>query len=142
MPEVKEEKAKTYDPFESFRGMRDAYLDAMSKTMIETVNSEGYAQASGTMLDCYLTASAPFREAAEKSMLQAMQQLALPSRQDVTALAERFTNLEMRMDDLDAKIDQVLKVLAGLRTAEPAQSTTAKPTPAPQAARKPAAARR
>ena len=62
MPESNEEKAKTFDPFEPFREMRDAYLDAMSKTMIESVNSEAYAKASGAMLDWSLTATVPFRE--------------------------------------------------------------------------------
>jgi hypothetical protein len=54
------------------------------------------------MLDNSLTMSAPFREALEKTMLQVLQQLSLPSRQDVLALAERFTNLELRLDDMDA----------------------------------------
>lgn len=115
MSEPTEEQTKQFDPFESFRGMRDAYLDAMSKTMIEAVNSEGYAQATGAMLDYYLTASAPFREAIEKSMAQSLQQLSLPSRQEVAALAERFTNVEMRLDDLDAKIDRIFKAISGLK---------------------------
>lgn len=114
MAEIKEEP-KPFDPFEPFRGMRDAYLDAMSKSMIDAVNTESYAQASGAMLDYCLSASAPFREALEKSMVQALQQLSLPSRQELAALAERFTNLEMRMDDLDAKLDRVLSVMTGLR---------------------------
>jgi hypothetical protein len=109
---------KTYDPFEPFRSMRDAYLDGLSKAMIETVNTEGYAQATGAMLDYYLTASAPFREAVEKAMRQTMQQLSLPSRQEVAALAERFTNVEMHLDDMDAKLDLLAKELAGLRSAE------------------------
>lgn len=113
MPEPNDEHARQFDPFESFRGMRDAYLDAMSKTMIEAVNSESYAQASGAMLDYFLTASAPFREALEKSMVQALQQLSLPSRQEVAALAERFTNVEMRLDELDAKIDRLLHGMTG-----------------------------
>lgn len=115
MPEPNSEQTKTFDPFESLRGMRDAYLDAMSKTMIEAVNSEGYAQATGTMLDVYLTASAPFREAMEKSMLQTLQQLSLPSRQEIASLAERFTNLEMRLDDVDSKMDRVVKMLAEMK---------------------------
>lgn len=115
MAEPNEEQAKQFDPFESFRGMRDAYLDAMSKTMIEAVNSEGYAQATGAMLDYFLTASAPFREALERSMTQALQQLSLPSRQDVAALAERFTSMEMRLDDLDATIDLLLHGIGGLK---------------------------
>src|SRR5579863_9649086 len=114
MPEIKDE-TKPFDPFEPFRGMRDAYLDAVSKTMIDAVNTESYAQASGAMLDYYLTASTPFREALEKSMVQALQQLSLPSRQEVAALAERFTNVEMRLDDLDAKLDRILNAINGLK---------------------------
>ena len=32
--------AQTNDPFEPFRAMRDNYLDAMAKTMVEAVNTE------------------------------------------------------------------------------------------------------
>jgi len=97
--------SKPYDPMEPFRGMRDAYLEAMAKTMTDAVNSDAYAQASGAMLDNTLSMSAPFREALEKTMLQVLQQLSLPSRQDIIGLAERFTNLEMRLDDMDASLD-------------------------------------
>jgi polyhydroxyalkanoate synthesis regulator phasin len=129
MAEVKEETAKQFDPFASFRQMRDAYLDAMAKTMVETVNSEAYAQTTGAMLDCYLSASAPVREAMEKSMAQAMQQLSLPSRQDVASLAERLTNLEMRIDDLDAKLDRVLNLLGHLRSTPPTGQTESRKRP-------------
>jgi polyhydroxyalkanoate synthesis regulator phasin len=106
-----ENKSQVGDPFEPFRAMRDKYLDAMAKTMVEAVNTEGYAQASGAMLEGYLTATAPFREVMDKSMTQALQQLSLPSRQEVATLAERFTNLEMRLDDMDAKLDRIVKLL-------------------------------
>ena len=124
MSEARNENSKPFDPFESFRGMRDAYLDAMSKTMIEAVNTESYAQATGAMLDYCLSASAPFRDALDKSTLQALQRLSLPSRQEVAALAERFTNVEMRLDDLDAKIDRLLGAIATLK--QP-QETTPEP---------------
>ena len=101
--------SKPIDPFEQFRSMRDAYLDSMAKLMVDAVNTEGYAQATGAMLENSLTISAPFREAMEKSMLQVLQQLSMPSRQDFAALAERFTNLEMRLDDIDAKLDRIEK---------------------------------
>lgn len=133
MPESNDQHTEQFDPFESFRGMRDAYLDAMSKTMIEAVNSESYAQATGAMLDYFLTASAPFREALERSMVQSLQQLSLPSRQEVAALAERFTNVEIRLDDLDAKLDRLLHGIAGLKQAEPT---------GPRPSRRRAAARR
>jgi hypothetical protein len=98
------------DPFEAFRGMRDSYLDAMSKVMINAVNSEEYAQASGGMLNSSLTASAPFREALEKATAAALQQASMPSRQEVAALAGRFTNLEMRLDDMEAKLDRIIEL--------------------------------
>lgn len=124
MPDAKDENTKHYDPFESLRGMRDAYLDAMSKTMVEAVNTESYAQATGAMLDYCLSASAPFREALEKSMAQALQQVSLPSRQEIAALAERFTNVEMRLDDLDAKLDRMIGAIATLK-----QDQQARPEP-------------
>jgi hypothetical protein len=93
------------DPFEAWRKLRDSSLDLWSKSMIETVNSDAYAQSTGAMLDAYLTASGPFREAMSKSMLQALQQMNLPTSQDFESIAERMTNIEMRLDDLDAKLD-------------------------------------
>lgn len=131
MAEPNSEQSNSFDPFESFRGMRDVYLNAMSKSMIEAVNSEGYAQATGAMVDYYLTASAPFREAIEKSMLQALQQLSLPSRQEFASLAERFTNVEMRLDDMDAKLDRILKAITGLK-----QTQESSQRPKPKAAAK------
>lgn len=105
------EEKNPFDPMEPFRKMRDAYLNAMAKTMVEAVNTEAYAQTSGAMLEGYLSAAAPFREAREKSMTQALQQMSLPSRQEVAALAERFTHVEMRLDDMDAKLDRIGKML-------------------------------
>jgi len=94
-----------FDPMGAFRQMRNAYLDVWAKTMVDTVNTEAYAKATGSMLDAYLAVSSPFREAVEKALQQAVQQLSLPSRADFISLAERFTNVEMRLDDMDAKLD-------------------------------------
>ncbi|MBA3944069.1 MAG: hypothetical protein H0X37_05845 [Herpetosiphonaceae bacterium] len=97
------------DPFGMMKGLRDANLDAWSKMMQQFVNTEGYAQATGKMLDTYLTTSAPFRKLIEQSMAQVLAQLNMPTRSDVTSLAERLTNIEMRLDDLDAKLDSLLE---------------------------------
>ena len=42
-------------------------------------------------------------------MLRVLEQLSMPSRPDFIALAQRITNIEMRLDDMDAKLDQILK---------------------------------
>jgi hypothetical protein len=115
-------EATAVDPFEAFRKMTDTYLEGMSKAMIDAVNTEEYAEATGALLNNYLTLSAPFREAMDKAMIMALEQLSLPSRQEVMALAERFTNFEMRLDDLDGKLDQVLQLLSAKRTPSPGGS--------------------
>jgi polyhydroxyalkanoic acid synthase PhaR subunit len=122
MSETKSE-GESFNPFEAWRGIRDASMDAWAKAMVEAVKSEDYAKASGAMLDAYLTASIPFREMLERTMGQALQQVNMPSRADVSGLAERLTNVEMRLDDLDAKLDEIVKSLAKL---SPAASTRAK----------------
>jgi hypothetical protein len=75
--------------------------------MVETVNTDAYARTSGTILETYLSASSPFREAVEKAMLRVLEQLSMPSRADFVSLADRVTNIEMRLDDMDAKLDRI-----------------------------------
>jgi hypothetical protein len=119
---------KPEDPMNAFRDMRDSYLDAWAKAMVETVNTEVYAKTSGQMLDSYLSASSPFREAVEKTMLRVLEQLSMPSRADFIALAERTTNIEMRLDDMDAKLDRIEQLLTPPRSAQPGKKRGEKPT--------------
>jgi hypothetical protein len=112
MAEKQSTNGKDHDPIGAFREMRDNYLDAWAKSMVETVNTDAYAKATGMLLDTYLSASSPFREAVEKSMLQTLQQLSMPSRADFVSLAERITHIEMKLDDLDAGLDRIEKLLA------------------------------
>src|SRR5271169_3457817 len=93
------EKNDTFNPFDPagmFKGMRDSNMDAWSKMMIQLVNTDAYGQATGTMLDAWLTSSAPFKKVIEKVMAQVLTNLSMPSRADVISLAERLTNIEMR----------------------------------------------
>lgn len=100
-----------FDPFGAMRTARDAYMDTWSKTMLDLVNSEGYAEATSRMLDSYLTMSSPMRKLLESSMTQVLAQLNMPTRADVISVAERMTNIEMRLDDLDARFDQLEHLL-------------------------------
>ena len=113
MSEKQAANGKEFDPTDAFREMRDSYMDAWAKTMVDAVNSDAYAKVSGMMLNTYLSNSSPFREAVEKVMLQALQQFSMPSRADFVSLAERTVNIEMRLDDMDAKLDRIEKLLSG-----------------------------
>ena len=132
-------EGKRLDPMEPWRAARDLYMDAWGKTMVDMVNSEAYAQATGAMLDSYMTASAPFREAVEKAMLKTLEQMAMPSRADVLSIAERMTNVEMRLDDLDAKLDSIQRLIVKVdgaphpqsaKTPQPSRKKTTKAKPA------------
>ena len=95
-----------FDPAGVFEEMRDANMGSWAKMMVDFVNTEAYAESTGAMLDAWLTSSGPFRKVMGTSMAHTMAQLNLPTRDDITRLAERLTNIEMRLDDLDAKLDE------------------------------------
>lgn len=100
-----------FDPFSFWRTTQNASLEAWSKAMIELVNTEAYAEATGRILDSYLAASVPMRKAVEQAMAQVLGQVNMPTRFEVLSLAERMTNIEMRLDDLDARFDEMQRLL-------------------------------
>src|SRR5216684_8568568 len=110
----------------SWTAMRDANLEALSKMLIDLVNSEAYSQATSQWLDAYLTISQPFQRVIETAMTQALTRLNMPVRTDVTSLAERLTNVEMRLDDLDAKLDDIQRAIQALAASIHAAGTSAK----------------
>ena len=97
-----------FDPTGMFKSMRDSNMDAWSKIFIQLVNTDAYADATGKVLDAWLSTSAPFRKALETAMTQVLSKLQMPSRADVISLAQRLTNIEMRLDDIEAKLNERL----------------------------------
>jgi hypothetical protein len=108
--------ANPLDPLGIWRQSQDAMFDTWSKAMVDMVNTEAYAETTGRMLDAYLTLLAPVRKAMEQTMPPLLAQLNLPSRAEVVSLAERMTNIEMRLDDLDARLDAIQRAME--RTAD------------------------
>jgi hypothetical protein len=103
-----------------WRNMSNAAMDSWAKTMVQLVNTDEYAKTTGALLNAYMEASAPQKQIYEQMMTRALAQSNMPTREDVLSLAERLTNLEMRLDDIDAKLDLLL-----------APSTPSKPTATP-----------
>jgi predicted nucleic acid-binding protein len=116
------ESSKVPDPFETmtslwetnlknWKEIRDTSLDSWSKMMIDSVNTDEYSRTTGQWLDTYLTLSQPYRRIIDVMMTQVLTNLNMPMRSDVTSLAERLTNIETRLDDQDAKLDDILKAI-------------------------------
>lgn len=101
-----------FDPTGVLKQLYGSNLDAWAKMMIELVNTQAYANAMGTLLDTWLGTSEPFRKIVDSAMTQTLASLKLPTSDDVARLAERFTNVELRLDDLEAKLDETLRMKA------------------------------
>jgi len=110
----------------NWKSMRDTSLESWSKMMIDMVNSDEYSRTTGQWLDTYLTLSQPFRRIIDIMMTQVLTGLNMPMRTDVTSLAERLTNIETRLDDQDAKLDDILKAIKAVSVPKPATNTSAK----------------
>lgn len=104
----------------NWKSMRDSSMDSWSKMMIDTVNSDEYSRTSSQWLDTYLTLSQPFRRIIDLMMTQVLTGLNIPMRSDVTSLAERLTNIETRLDDQDAKLDDILSAIKAVSIPKPA----------------------
>ncbi len=119
----KNDNGNPFDPTGMLKSMRDASMETWSKMMIQLVKTDAYSQATGAMMDAWLTTSAPFRKALETTMTQVLTQLNMPTRGDVTNLAERLTNIELRLDDMEAKLDEAQraarKAVAAAKPKEP-----------------------
>jgi hypothetical protein len=104
-----DKKENVFDPTGMMQSFRDAGMDNWAKVMTQFVNTDAYAEANAEMLNAWLSSSSPFRQAVEKAMGEALSTLNLPSRDDVTRLAERLTHIEMKLDDIDARFDAMQK---------------------------------
>jgi hypothetical protein len=108
------DRASLLDPLgmmDVWKQTRDANLEAWAKFMTDIVNSDEYSQATGTALAQSLALSQPFRQTLERLMTSSLQALNMPSRTELTTLAERAVNIEFRLDDLDLKVSANQKVL-------------------------------
>lgn len=130
------------DPIGTWRTIRDANLDAWAKGMTALVNTEVFANAIGLQLDTLLAASAPIQKAVQQYMETYLAQINMPSRAEVVTLAARLTNIELRLDDMQAQLDELLDAVRGLAMAESTNGATAPDEPAApktRRVRKPAA---
>jgi len=112
------------DPVGTWRTIRDANLDAWAKGMATMVNTETFSKALGAQLDTMLAASAPMQKMVSQYMEAYLAQANMPSRAEVISLAQRMTNIEMRLDDMDARLDDIFHAIR-------ATPAPAAPVPAP-----------
>jgi len=103
----KPEKAEG-DPFAQMVQFYDDWTKTWAGAMSQMVASKSFADSMAQQLESSLSTVGTVRRQISDLMEQYLQQMSLPTRKEVVSLAERLTKIEMRLDDLDAKLDEVL----------------------------------
>jgi len=111
-----EQPEKKPDPFAQMLAYYEEWTKTWAAPMSQMVSSKPVADAMAQQMETALTATGFMRRQMTEMMEQTLQQMNLPSRKELLSLAERFTAFEMRLDDMEAKLDQVLDLLNGPRT--------------------------
>jgi hypothetical protein len=110
--EKKQAEGKTsIDPFAQMFQFYDNFQKSWSGVVSETVSSKGFAESMGQQLESSLDTMTLFRRQFGDMMEQYLQQMSLPTRKDVIAIGKRLTQLELRIDDIDAKLDELMDLL-------------------------------
>ena len=99
------------DPFSQMLQFYDDWTKTWSGAASEMASSKNFADSMAQQLEASLSATQLLRRQMGELMEQSMQQMSLPTRRQILSIAERMTNIEMRLDDMEAKMDQVLDLL-------------------------------
>lgn len=105
------------DPLAPMIHFFDRLGKSMAGTMSEVASNKSMIDLASKQMASDLDAAGSLRRQAAELMEECWHQVSLPSRTEVVSLAERLTNIEMRLDDMDAKLDEALDYLRAMRHA-------------------------
>jgi hypothetical protein len=89
----------------------DQSIDAWSRALGQAMNTEGFAQMLGRMLDQTLLTQGPWKKAADQQIDAAQQALNLASRTQLTSVAKQIVLLEERVERVEEGVTAVLRRL-------------------------------
>src|SRR5438067_6398434 len=106
--------SRPVDPFELWRQIYETNERAWNSVLERTVNNPAFAESSGKILETFLSAQKTVRD----NMRSYLEQINLPTREDIARLGELIVALEEKVDQLDDR-------LAGIEQTLRAQSASA-----------------
>jgi polyhydroxyalkanoic acid synthase PhaR subunit len=119
------------DPFELWRQIYETNERAWNAVLERTVSNPAFAESTGKMLETMLSAQRTIRD----NMRTYLEQINLPTREDIARLGELIIALEEKVDQLDDRLSGIEATLRARPHAEPAdtparlpaRSSTARP---------------
>jgi polyhydroxyalkanoic acid synthase PhaR subunit len=108
--------SRPVDPFELWRQIYETNERAWNSVLERTVNNPAFAESSGKILETFLAAQKTVRD----NMRSYLEQINLPTREDIARLGELIVALEEKVDQLD---DRLASIEATLRAERSAAST-------------------
>jgi polyhydroxyalkanoic acid synthase PhaR subunit len=111
-------------PFELWRQIYETNERAWNAVLERTVNNPAFAESSGKILETFLAAQKTVRD----NMRQYLEQVNLPTREDIARLGELIVSLEEKVDQLDDRLARIESSLAA-RPTPPPSSTSSAPSP-------------
>lgn len=116
-PDSSSSSSRPPDPFELWRQIYETNERAWNSILERTVNNPSFAESTGKVLETFLAAQKTVRD----NMRSYLEQINLPTREDISRLGELIVALEEKVDQLD---DRLAGVEAALR--ESSQTTPEK----------------
>jgi hypothetical protein len=105
------EKRSQSDAFSQMVQFYDDWTKTWANAASEMVSSKPFADAVAEQLESTLSVTQLMRHQMSEIMEQSLQQMSLPTRKQIVEMADRMTHLEMRLDDMEAKLDELLDLL-------------------------------
>ena len=115
MSEENESKGAQPDPVAGMLEFYDNWSKSWASSMSEMVASERVAETMAQQLEGSLEYWSLVKRQVGEAMEQYLQQMNLPTQRDIVGVAERLTTIEMRVDDIEAKVDEVLDRLKDMQ---------------------------
>ena len=93
--------------FDRVRAVRDSGMEDWAKVTLAWTSSDAFQAFNAAISKPALLTAAVVRKATEAAMADVLARLNLPSREEVLALSQRLTRIEMALDDLAAGMEQL-----------------------------------
>jgi head-tail adaptor len=112
---VESENEPQSDAFQQMVQFYDDWTKTWASAASEMVSSKSFANSVAQQLESTLSVTQLMRRQMSEIMEQSLRGMSLPTQKQIVEMAERMTHLEMRLDDMEAKLDEVLDLLSAGR---------------------------